>query len=93
MRRNIIFILTMLTINACSDVKNQLGLHRKSPDEFTIIQNQPLHIPPKLDSLPNPDQSGKSNFLDSFNNKAKKQEGKLSKGDQEFLNQIEKSGK
>lgn len=34
------------TLAACGNVKQQLGLARNSPDEFTVVQRAPLSMPP-----------------------------------------------
>ena len=41
----IFLFLTIFTTN-CSSVRESAGVSRKSPDEFTVIENPPLVIPP-----------------------------------------------
>ncbi len=38
----------------CYSVKEELGLNRKIPDEFTVMQRAPLEIPADLKTLPVP---------------------------------------
>ncbi|MFQ3306812.1 MAG: hypothetical protein ACI8ZF_000042 [Candidatus Midichloriaceae bacterium] len=97
------FILTLLIslfmFSGCTqNTKSFFGLNKDSPDEFTIIPNKPLVIPPTFD-LPTPeydhetktkkiqkDTNSKSNerFLKNFNDKVsiKKSEKKIKDDDQ-----------
>lgn len=45
-----------IILSACSgsNIKQQLGLDRKSPDEFAVMQRAPLEIPSDLKTLPIP---------------------------------------
>lgn len=45
---------SVLTMTACSGVKDQLGLNRRSPDEFAVMTRAPLEMPPSMTSLPAP---------------------------------------
>lgn len=38
--------LCVLSLSACSGVKEQLGVARHSPDEFTVVKRAPLSMPP-----------------------------------------------
>jgi hypothetical protein len=38
--------LLVLTLSACSSVKQELGVGRNSPDEFTVVKRAPLTLPP-----------------------------------------------
>ena len=57
-----IFIL-ILTINSCSKIRESAGVTRKSIDEFQVIKNPPLVIPPDFNLLP-PDQLKVKNIED-----------------------------
>ena len=57
-----IFIL-ILTINSCSKIRESAGVTRKSIDEFQVIKNPPLVIPPDFNLLP-PDQLKVKNIDD-----------------------------
>ena len=61
MKRGFILTLvlsgTLLTLTACGTVREQLGLTRRTPDEFAVITRAPLQIPTNLNevtSLPPP---------------------------------------
>ena len=42
----------VLSISGCSDAKEQLGLTRTSPDEFSVIKRAPLEMPPNFKLQP-----------------------------------------
>lgn len=55
MRKLYIFLaLSTLSLSACSDARDRLGLTKKSPDEFAVIKRAPLELPPNLVQLPVP---------------------------------------
>lgn len=41
------------TLPGCSGLKEQLGLNRRSPDEFAVVRRAPLEMPPDM-RLPEP---------------------------------------
>jgi len=45
-------LATLLVLPACSQVKEELGLNRNSPDEFTVIKRAPLSLPPEYSLRP-----------------------------------------
>lgn len=47
-------ILCLAGLNACSRVKEELGLTRHTPDEFMVMKRAPLEIPVDLSALPPP---------------------------------------
>ena len=47
-----IVLSVVLTLNACSKVRDSAGVTRKSIDEFQVIENPPLIIPPDFNLLP-----------------------------------------
>ena len=51
----IILLFIILFISSCSSIKDSAGVNRKSIDEFTVLENPPLVIPPDFNLLP-PDQ-------------------------------------
>ena len=55
--KNILFIVLCcsLFIVSCSKVRESAGVNRKNIDEFAVIENPPLIIPPDFNLLP-PDQ-------------------------------------
>jgi hypothetical protein len=60
-KRNIIFtgllLAVVLALPACSDVKQEMGVGRNSPDEFTVVQRAPLTLPPDYTLRPPGDPS------------------------------------
>ena len=50
-------LLTATALTGCSGLKQQLGLTRRTPDEFAVMKRAPLEMPPNLNqvaSLPAP---------------------------------------
>ena len=44
--------LSLIALAACADVKDTIGLGRKSPDEFAVVERAPLSMPPGFDLRP-----------------------------------------
>ena len=42
----LVALLCTLALGACSNAKEQLGLTRSAPDEFTVVKRAPLEMPP-----------------------------------------------
>ena len=59
----LIFVITSLFLSSCSKVRESAGVTRKSLDEFKIVENPPLVIPPDFNLLP-PEQLEKKNIDD-----------------------------
>ena len=61
--KNILFIILgcSLLIVSCSKVRESAGVNRKNIDEFGVIENPPLIIPPDFNLLP-PDQLEEKNL-------------------------------
>ena len=57
----IIVLFSSLFIVSCSKVRESAGVNRKSMDEFAVIENPPLIIPPDFNLLP-PDQLEEKNL-------------------------------
>ena len=57
----ILVLLPSLLIVSCSKVRESAGVNRKNIDEFSIIENPPLVIPPDFNLLP-PDQLEEKNL-------------------------------
>lgn len=47
-----IWTLAFLGLAACSNAKEQLGLNKKSPDEFAVVKRAPLAMPPDYSLRP-----------------------------------------
>ena len=61
MKYFLIFIIISLFLSSCSSVRKSAGVTRKSLDEFKVVENPPLVIPPDFNLLP-PDQLEKKNI-------------------------------
>ncbi len=48
----IFFVLTSVFLVSCSQIRQSAGVNRKNIDEYKIIENPPLIIPPDFDLLP-----------------------------------------
>ena len=62
MKKILILVLlpSLLTVS-CSKIRDSAGVNRKNIDEFSIIENPPLVIPPDFNLLP-PDQLEEKNL-------------------------------
>ena len=56
-------LIIFLSLNACSSVRESAGVTRKSIDEFQVVENPPLIIPPDFTLTP-PDQLAEKNIND-----------------------------
>ncbi len=45
-------LLVGIALTACSGVRDQLGLNRQPPDEFTVVRKAPLVLPPNFNLRP-----------------------------------------
>jgi hypothetical protein len=45
-------VLASLALAACSGVRDQLGLNKAPPDEFTVVRKAPLALPPNFNLRP-----------------------------------------
>ncbi len=45
-------VLLAVVLAACSGVRDQLGLNRSPPDEFTVVRKAPLVLPPNFNLRP-----------------------------------------
>ena len=57
----ILLLLCSVLVVSCSKVRESAGVNRKNIDEFTVIENPPLVIPPDFNLLP-PDQLEEKNL-------------------------------
>ena len=57
----ILLLLSSVLVVSCSNVRESAGVNRKNIDEFTVIENPPLVIPPDFNLLP-PDQLEEKNL-------------------------------
>ena len=84
MKKFLILILSssLLTVS-CSKVRESAGVNRKNIDEFSIIENPPLIIPPDFNLLP-PDQLEDKNL-----DKAKSLKEQISDNEKFIKNKID----
>ena len=59
----LILIIASLFLSSCSTLRKSAGVTRKSLDEFQVVENPPLVIPPNFNLLP-PEQLEKKNIDD-----------------------------
>jgi len=59
----IILIFASFFLSSCSTVRKSAGVERKSLDEFQVVENPPLVLPPDFNLLP-PEQLEKKNIDD-----------------------------
>jgi hypothetical protein len=51
MKKILILLAACTAMTGCSNVKQQLGLVRRTPDEFAVVKRAPLEIPPDLEQV------------------------------------------
>ena len=56
-----LFVFFSLFLVSCSQIRESAGVNRKNIDEFKVVENPPLVIPPDLNLLP-PDQLSEKNI-------------------------------
>ena len=56
-------IICIITLTGCSKVRESAGVTRKTLDEFKVIENPPLVIPPDFNLIP-PEQLNEKNIDD-----------------------------
>lgn len=52
-----LLLVTGLGLSGCSQMRDELGLARHSPDEFTVVKRAPLTLPPDYNLRPPADGS------------------------------------
>lgn len=66
----ILFLFSLIFLVSCSKIRDSAGVNRKNIDEFRVVENPPLEIPPDFNLLP-PDQISEINIDDVENDLAK----------------------
>ena len=66
----LIIIFSNLILASCNSVRDSAGVNRKVIDEYTVIENPPLVIPPNFNLLP-PEQIQSKNIDDADSELAK----------------------
>ena len=65
-----IFIISSMFLVSCNSVRDSAGVNRKQIDEYSVIENPPLVIPPNFNLLP-PDQIESKNIQETDSDLAK----------------------
>jgi len=65
-----LFVFSSLFLASCSQIRESAGVNRKNIDEFKVIENPPLVIPPDFNLLP-PEQLSEKNINDAEGELAK----------------------
>lgn len=54
MKKSSIILMScaVILVSACTQVREELGLNRHSPDEFTVVKRAPLTLPPEYSLRP-----------------------------------------
>ena len=54
MKRQTLLSLSLIAlfVSGCSQMREELGLNRNSPDEFTVVKRAPLTLPPEYNLRP-----------------------------------------
>ena len=58
-----LFTFLSLFLASCSEIRDSAGVNRKNIDEFKVVENPPLVIPPDFNLLP-PEQLSEKNIND-----------------------------
>ena len=66
----LVIITSILILSSCGTVRDSAGVNRKVIDEYSVIENPPLVIPPNFNLLP-PEQISSKDILDTDNELAK----------------------
>jgi len=56
-----LFLFSSIFLVSCSEIRDSAGVNRKNIDEFKVIENPPLVIPPDFNLLP-PEQLSEKNI-------------------------------
>ena len=56
-----LFIFSSLFLASCSQIRDSAGVNRKNIDEFKVVENPPIVIPPDFNLLP-PEQLSEKNI-------------------------------
>ena len=81
----LLYIFLLLIITACDSFKEKVGLVKDQPDEYQVVSNPPLSIPPDLINVRSPEEIEKSKTnISTKNNK------NLSKGENSILDKFNK---
>ena len=79
------YIFILVIISACSSFKEKVGLVKEQPDEYQVISNPPLSIPPDLVHVYSPEEMMQKRRGDDKSDKKS-----LSKGENLILQNLDK---
>lgn len=87
-------LICLVMIAGCgggNDIKSTLGLRRQAPDEFVVISNPPLRVPPEFKLTPPSSDSefDKLSITNDFSEQLPSDNKELSTSDQNFLTQLD----
>ena len=72
-KRNLIILTgSAFLLSACGTAKNALGLDRNNPDEHTVMEREPLTLPPNFNEMPQPEPGAQRPQEESPNDKVQK---------------------
>ena len=66
----LIIVVSIIFLESCSSVRDSAGVNRKVIDEYAVVENPPLVIPPNYNLLP-PEQMESKNIADAESDLAK----------------------
>ena len=98
MKKIISFIICGIILSSCNSVRESAGVNRKVIDEYTVIENPPLVIPPNFNLLP-PEQMKSKNIDETDSELAKEilfgldEDGSDENPDDSLINEIIKETK
>lgn len=79
------YILILVIISACSSFKEKVGLVKEQPDEYQVISNPPLSVPPDLVNVYSPEE-----MMQKRKDADKTDRKNLSKGENLILQNLDK---
>ncbi len=93
--KKLILVTSLLCITSCSTFKSTLGINKISPNEYTVLRNPPLSMPPSDYMLPPAEQSQvipsglrtetAEEILYGKNSESNSKDSSLSQSDRKFL--------
>jgi hypothetical protein len=83
MKKILSLSLLLCLVSACTTIKEKVGLVKYQPDEYQVVTNPPLSIPPDLKDVQSPEElEAKQRQDDSVSN------DNLSKGENAILRDL-----
>ena len=69
MNKNYFFLIILIFLSSCQDVKNALtGKKYEDSDEFLVIKKNPLVLPPNFNDLPTPKDVADTTQIENIEN-------------------------